>query len=293
MAALSCDPGLKAGLPNAVEAVLLRRYAAMPQPKAIPRDAAVALLSEPQLILELIRPWGLFLAYWILARGGHFWLAVPFAVATCLAAFVQAHDTIHASLGLPRAYNELMLSASSLLLLKSGHALRATHLRHHGQCLGERDPEGAPAHWTLSKVLWHGPFHMLALRRDALAIAPRTRGVQLTETAATVVLLGGAVLLYVYGGDATGLVYWAVAATVSALMPLWAAFIPHRLASHNPVIRGAARLAQVWTPVLSSFAYHHVHHRFPKVPTALLPSLARGSDVGSEHDHVHEDPDLD
>src|SRR5262249_12376275 len=92
-------------------------------------------------------------------------------------------------------------------------------------------------------------------------------------------------------GQLAGVLYWAVAAGISAAMPLWAAYLPHRLAPKNPAIRAAAKLAQLWTPVISSFAYHHVHHRFPKVPTALLPTIADRlgeEDALADHDHDHQ-----
>ncbi len=153
--------------------------------------------------------------------------------------------------------------------------MRATHLRHHGKCLGEDDPEGAPATWPLWRALVKGPFHILTLRLEALRIAPRTRAVQAGETLATAAVLGGAIALYVVAGSAIGLWYWCVAAAISSLMPIWAAYLPHRLASRHPVVRVVGRLAQTWTPIVSSFAYHHQHHHHPRVPTALLPTLAR------------------
>jgi len=250
-------------------------------------DISDLTLGRFALVVELLRPWALFGIYLWLAAWGYWLLALPVAAATCFAAFVQMHDAIHNALGLPKRINGAVLALSALLLLKSGHALRATHLRHHGKCLGKDDPEGAPATWPLTRVLFRGPFHILALRREALAIAPKTWRAQLVETAATALLLAGAILHYVASGSAVGLWYWAVAAGISATMPLWAAYIPHRVAEANPAVRAAARLARFFTPVLSSFAYHHVHHRFPKVPTALLPVAAgrAGHDEGCDHEH--------
>lgn len=232
-------------------------------------------LTSGQRALELVRPWVLLAVYVALAACRQWWLAVPVAAVTCLAAFVQMHDAIHASLGLSRRANDVVLFLSGLLLLKSGHALRATHLRHHGRCLGEDDPEGAPARWPLRRALLRGPFHILGLRVDAARIAPRTRAVQVMETLATIAVLSATVLLYLRAHVSGGLVYWAVAAGISSLMPVWAAYLPHRLAVDDPVVRAGGRLAQAWTPILTSFSFHHTHHRFPKVPTALLPAVAR------------------
>lgn len=237
-------------------------------------DDALAL-TNGQRALELARPWVLLAIFAALAWVRWWLVALPVAGATCFAAFVQMHDAIHSSLGLSKRANDIVLSLSGLLLLKSGHALRATHLRHHGKCLGEDDPEGAPATWPLHRALLRGPFHILALRIEALRIAPRTRGIQLVETLATAVVLAGAIALHSMAGSEAGLAYWLVAATISSLMPIWAAYLPHRLASRHPAVRAAGRIAQAWTPIVTSFAFHHAHHRRPKVPTALLPALSR------------------
>ena len=245
-------------------------------------------LGRLQQIVELVRPWLLFVFYLVTAINGWWVVAVGFAIATCLAGFVQLHDSIHRSLGLSKKTYEVLITLSALLILKSGHSIQFTHLRHHGRCLKEDDVEGAPATWSLSRVLFDGPFHVFTMRFYALRMSPRTRNIQLLETAATVFLLMVAIWLFVKFGSLVGLVYWAVAAIISATIPLWASYIPHKLAPHNPMVKGAARFTRFWTPVISSFAYHHVHHEFPKVPTALLPLVARTVDLDQENFHSHK-----
>jgi len=95
------------------------------------------------------------------------------------------------------------------------------------------------------------------------------------ETVATLCVLLVVAATYFFFGSSVGLVYWAVAASLSATIPIWAAYLPHRLAPEHPAVRSAGRIAQIWTPVISSFAYHHLHHAQPKVPTALLSVAAR------------------
>jgi fatty acid desaturase len=250
-------------------------------------NSAHLQLTAGQRQLELARPWALVALYTALALVGWWWLAVPVAVAVCLAAFVQLHDAMHNALGLPKPSNERVLSLSGLLILKSGHALQVTHLRHHGRCLSDDDPEGAPATWSFSRVLWQGPWHILMLRRESLRIAPHTRRIQLVETALTAGLLVAFGALYGLTGSAVGLVYWGVAFVMSATMPIWASYIPHRMASRHPAARTAAALAQVWTPVVSSFAFHHVHHHYPRVPTALLYRAAAELPPPPEEEHHH------
>ncbi|WP_400193656.1 fatty acid desaturase [Hymenobacter sp. B81] len=236
--------------------------------------AAHLRLTSSQRIVELARPWVLLALYVAAASPGWWWLAGPLAVAVCLAAFVQMHDAMHNALELPKAANDRLLTLSGLLLLKSGHALQVTHLRHHARCLSPDDPEGAPATWSFARVLWQGPYHILMLRRESLRMAPHTHRIQLLETGLTLLLLAGFVALYVRTGSAVGLVYWAVAFAMSATLPIWAAYIPHHLAAEHPAARAASAVAQVWTPVVASFAFHHVHHQYPRVPTALLPRAA-------------------
>lgn len=244
-------------------------------------------LTPAQRRVELARPWVLLTMYIILALLGWWWLAVPLAVVVCLAAFVQMHDSMHNALGLSKPANKRVLTLSGLLILKSGHGLQVTHLRHHGRCLTEDDPEGAPATWSFSRVLWQGPWHTLMLRREALRIAPKTRNIQLTETALTLVLLVAFVALYWFTGSLVGLVYWAVAFFMSATMPIWASYVPHHVSSRNPAARTAAALAQAWTPITASFAFHHLHHHYPRVPTALLYRAAAELPAPPEEEHHH------
>lgn len=243
------------------------------------------VLSPLQTAMEIARPWILLCTYIFLAQQHIWWLAVPAAFGTMMAGFVQMHDAVHNALKLPKRQQSLLLSLSALLLLKSGHALQVTHLRHHAQSLSDNDPEGAPAHWTLSKVFINGAYHAFMLRMAALRIAPKTKRIQLTETAATLLLLVGAILLYVYYGNMIGLVYWAMAFVLSVLMPLWASYIPHKMASKNPMRLAGVKLAQIWTPLISTFAFHHLHHAYPTVPTALLPKAATELPEPDEHEH--------
>jgi fatty acid desaturase len=246
-------------------------------------------LSPAQRAVELLRPWLLFTLYLLTAAAGWWLLAVPLAIATCLAGFIQMHDAIHRSLGLSKRAHDFVISASGLLLLKSGHGLQITHLRHHGRCLKHDDPEGVCATWPFYRVLLEGPLHIFTMRFYSFRRGAHTRRLQLIETALTVCLLVIAIALYVLLHSAVGIIFWAVAASLSATIPVWAAYLPHRLAPEHPAVRAAGSIAQFWTPVISSFAYHHLHHAFPRVPTALLSSMARRDGAQGYHAHVYEE----
>jgi fatty acid desaturase len=265
----------------------------MPSPAAPWRAIADTLvLSSWHRATELARPWLLLAAYVVVCVEGWWPLAPLLALACFLAAFVQLHDAMHRSLGLPRWANELVIGASGMLLLKSGHALLATHMRHHGRVLAKDDPEAGVVHLRFLRVLWAGPFLVLGNRRRALEIAPRTRVSQLAETGLTVFLLAAAIELERRWGSPAGLVYWAVAAMLSGTMALWAGYLPHTLSSRRALIRWAAWAARGWTPVVNSLAYHDLHHRFPRVPTSLLPALAKrmGPDEAFADETIHPGP---
>lgn len=232
-------------------------------------------LGRGQLVFELIRPWALFAAFLGASAAGAWWIATPLAFATFLAGFVQLHDAMHAAFGLPKWANELVVTFAGLLLLKSGHGLRVCHLRHHGRTLAHDDPEGGVVHWPLWRVIVAGPFHVLGNRTLAMRLAPRNAREQIGETVLNVATAGFAVVLWTEWGSPAGLLYWGIAFALSATLSLWAAYIPHVLPETHPLVRLAGGLSQVWTPVLNSFAFHDLHHRFPKVPTALLGKAAK------------------
>ncbi len=242
-------------------------------------DPEALRLSPVLLAIELARPWLLFILYLVVCARGWWLIALPLAVGCFLAAFVQLHDAMHGALWLPRRMNDVVIAASGLLLLKAGHGLRATHLRHHSRPLAHDDPEGRVVHWPFWRVVLAGPFHILGMRGNALVLAPRTAREQLSENAATLALAIVAMVL-AWRGDPAGLIYCGVAALMTSTMAIWAAYIPHSLSSRQFFVRAAAWASRAWTPVLNSFAYHHLHHRYAKVPTILLPQLARA--VGPE-----------
>src|SRR4030095_5184783 len=167
--------------------------------KELIKEAEPALeFGRAQRAVELVLPWLLFALYLLTAAAGWWLVAVPLAVVTCLAGFIQMHDSIHRSLGISHKAHDFVLSASGLLLLKSGHGLQITHLRHHGRCLKHDDPEGVCATWPFYRVLLEGPLHIFTMRFYAFRKASHTIRFQVIETAATVCLVILAVLPYLF-----------------------------------------------------------------------------------------------
>ncbi|MCC6809852.1 MAG: hypothetical protein IT381_20660 [Deltaproteobacteria bacterium] len=48
------------------------------------------------------------------------------------------------------------------------------------------------------------------------------------------------------------------------------------VADESVIVQVAGRIARPWMPVVIALAHHDLHHRSLKVPTMLLPALARG-----------------
>jgi fatty acid desaturase len=227
-------------------------------------------LSPWGVAIELARPLVLVGAYALVWTEGFRVAAAFVAVAAVFAASVLVHDLIHGSLGLPRRLNEVVLAVAALLLVKSGHGLRALHFAHHRRCLEEDDVEGSVAHASFVSLLVRGPILAARARFEAFRAERRTRAVQVIETMANVAL----VVMAVWTGSHAALVYGGAVVLVTITAPVWGAKIPHMVPWNHPVVRRLATLTGRMTPAAASVLLHELHHRFPRIPVSLLPANA-------------------
>lgn len=221
--------------------------------------------------IEPCRPFLLFAAFYVLFVQGHILLAMVVGFGAFFATFILLHDAMHGALSLPRRLNEALISVTGFMLLKSGHCLRASHLRHHQAPCAADDPEAAVARWPLWRVVAIAPAHIVALHFRGLTLQPRTARLQIAETLAVHATLA----LVVCAKAPALLAYAGICFVGTVTMPLWAAYIPHTWGDAHPVMRIAKCLAGKWTPVLATLAFHEVHHRHPKVRTLDLATFAR------------------
>ena len=228
--------------------------------------------------IELGRPLLLLRLFAVASSRGLWLVAVPLAVATVFASSILVHDLIHGALGLPRRVNEVLLSLSALLLVKSGHGLRALHFAHHRHRLEDGDVEGSVAHDSFMSLVLRGPLLALQSRLLAFRASPRTRVVQGLET----LVNGGVLALGTWAASRQGagslgtgvLLYWAAVIMVTISAPIWGAKIPHMVPWRRPIVRRLAKLTGRLTPATASVVLHELHHRFPRMPVSLLPRHA-------------------
>ena len=237
------------------------------------QDLVALRPTEVALNLSLSAPW-LAGSLWA-AQQDLYWLAAPCSAAFFLTALRQAHDTYHASIGVPRRWLDTILVTLTLMMLCSTHAIRHTHLVHHQGPLGDDDAEGSWARLPAWKALALGILFSIRTHAQALRSgSPRTRRWVHAE-----LVLIAAVWLAALVSDITWLRYHVAAMIASnALVGFFAVWSVHHGCDEKGVFARTERRA--WTNRLTvNLLYHVEHHLFPAVPCNHLPELARRLDA--------------
>ena len=225
-------------------------------------------VSSAQRAIELGRPLILVSAFLLAVRFVGPW-AAPLALVCVFAVAILVHDLLHNALHLPKGWSEVALSFFALFLIKSGHALRESHLRHHQLCLTDADEEGRVAHQSILRLVLTGPWIAVRARVTAFQSGVRTRRRQAIETglnALSFLALVGAALR----GSMAALLYLSAVILITLTAPIWGAKIPHTLPVGHPFVRWLRLHVGRWTPAASSVLFHELHHRAPRLPVSLL-----------------------
>ncbi len=235
--------------------------------------------TRGQRRLAMARPFLGIAAYAMAAHAGLWWLT-PFLVFLIFVAVVTVtHDVVHGSLELSRRQTEWALFVMGAVLLESGHAYRATHLRHHRTFPGADDPEGDPARMSLLKAVMWGPVFLLRLWLWAYA---RTRPGSV-ERRWLVAEAGWAVVAVTAGvcllrWTPAVLVYAVLAIVGSWVYPLLTVHLPHRNYGDTPLTQTHTLRGTIIPALLLELTYHLEHHLYPEVPSHNLPELSRRLD---------------
>jgi fatty acid desaturase len=236
------------------------------------KDLVALRRWEVALNLGLSAPW-LGAALW-LAHHDQYLLAAPCSAAFFLTALRQAHDSYHASIGVPRRWLDPILLVLTLTMLCSTHAIRHTHLAHHRNPLGEADEEGAWARQSAWRSLVLGGLFSIRTHAQALRSgSARTRRWVRAE-----LLMMICVWIAAIGTDQNWLRYHVVAMMgANALVGFFAVWSVHHGCEPAGIFARTERRA--WCNRLTvNLLYHVEHHLFPAVPANHLPTLAQRLD---------------
>jgi fatty acid desaturase len=253
-----------------------RQAAAGARPRPAPvrwEDLVTLRPHQVALNLGLSAPW-LAGSLWA-AQQDLYWLAMPLSAAFFLTALRQAHDSYHASIGVPRRWLDAVLLMLTLGMLCSTHAIRHTHLVHHRDPLGNGDEEGGWARQPAWRALLLGPLFSLRTHAQALRTGcARTRRWVWAE-----LLLIASVWLAAIAVEQAWLRYHVVAMMGSnALIGFFAVWSVHHGCDAKGVFARTERRTWVnWLTV--NLLYHVEHHLYPAVPANHLPVLASRLDA--------------
>jgi fatty acid desaturase len=227
---------------------------------------------EVALNLGLSLPW-LAGSLWA-ADQDLYLLALPCSAVFFLTALRQAHDSYHASIGVPRRWLDIVLLMLTAGMLCATHAIRHTHLVHHRHPLGQGDEEGGWARQPAWRALALGVLFSIRTHAQALRSGSRrTRAWIRLELLLIVILVLAAVT-----SDQAWLRYHVIAMIISnALVGFFAVWSVHHGCDADGVFARTERRA--WVNRLTvNLLYHVEHHLYPGVPANHLPALARRLD---------------
>ena len=218
------------------------------------------------------------------AHLGNWSFAALFLVMLFSACSTSTHDVLHGSLGFNRQITEWLLFFLGLPILESGHAYRATHLKHHRSFPEHDDIEGEAAHLPIWKVLLTGPFFLPRLWLWAYRNQPSARKWLWVEASLMPLSLAIGVVLLPFSVAPMSFVVLVVLA--SWFYPVFAVNLPHR-GFESERVRQAWTLRGLIIPKLFlPLAYHLEHHLYPKIPSHNLPKLAKRLEPHLAHSGV-------
>jgi beta-carotene hydroxylase len=242
-------------------------------------DLGRDLLAVPRwrIAASLAMPFVLFSGYWAFACSGWWVPAVGCVVALSFVTYGSiSHDLVHRSLGLPRWWNDALLTAIELLMLRSGRAYRLAHLNHHARYPHSDDPEGAAAHGSAASALLSGPTYFALLWVWAFRVYPTHRPRLVAE--ATVVIGCVAAAVGLAGVTLAPLVYVGLAYLGTWVVPFATSYFPHTPNGDSSLSQTRRFRGRVARLVALDHLYHLEHHLYPAVPHHRWPELARRLD---------------
>jgi beta-carotene hydroxylase len=231
-----------------------------------------------QRIWSILRPVFCAAAYFVFAAHG-WW--VPAVVAVAGLMFITyvstSHDLLHRTLGFSRRVNDTLLAFTEMLVLRSGHAFRLTHLQHHRHFPQDDDVEGLVARLSWWRALLSGIGNQSRLFFWAWKRAAAKDRLWMTIEAAWAI---GVVVVSIALFPTTKilLIYVILIVTSSWLYPLATVWIPHRVDGKDKLTQTHAVRGRLVPELFLQHTYHLEHHLYPAVPSYSWRELARRLD---------------
>ena len=246
-------------------------------------------LTRGQVAYNVILPYPFLLLSWWFASQSWYVLACGASYLFFAAAFRQAHDGYHHSLGTGKRTTTGILLLLSVLLMTSLHSIRATHMEHHRNPLGDNDIEGSLAKVSWWQAMLGGVTYRLGIYRQGLRLSSR-------RNQRIAYLEFGLIALVIV----TALVLSVFSITVPVIAMLTQVLIYHLLTMM--LANASVGIIAVWgvhhdcnetiarterNPLINlltfNLLYHVEHHLFPAVPSNHLSQLAKRLDVAAPH----------
>jgi len=249
----------------------------LPALEELGRDLRMTTQRERRL--ALLRPFLGIATYALAAYAELWWLAPGIVFLIFVAVVTVTHDVVHDSLGLSIKSSNWALFTLGAVLLESGHAYRATHLRHHAVFPGPDDPEGDPARMEFWHAVLYGPLFLprlwlWAFRKSRPGSAQR-RWLLIEAAWPAGVITAGWLLLPI---TPALLVYAGLAIVGSWVYPLLTVHLPHRHYGETPLSQTHTLRGRVIPALFLELTYHLEHHLYPDVPSHNLARLSQRLD---------------
>ncbi|MBK3394776.1 fatty acid desaturase [Psychrobacter sp. M9-54-1] len=246
-------------------------------------------LTRGQIAYNVILPYPFLLLSWWFASQSWYVLACGASYLFFAAAFRQAHDGYHHSLGTGKRTTTAILLLLSVVLMTSLHSIRATHMEHHRNPLGDSDIEGSLAKMSWWQAMLGGVTYRLDIYRQGLRLSSRrNRHITYLEFGLIASVIVTALVLSVFpiavpaiAMSAQVLMYHILTMMLAnasvGIIAVWGV--------HHDCDETVARTERNLLVNFLTFnlLYHVEHHLFPAVPSNHLPQLAKRLDAEVPH----------
>ncbi|MEN6669512.1 fatty acid desaturase [Psychrobacter sp. B38] len=253
-------------------------------------------LTRGQIAYNLILPYPFLLLSWWSASQSWYVLACMFSYLFFASAFRQAHDGYHHSLGTGKHTTTVLLLLLSVLLMTSLHSIRATHMEHHRNPLGDSDIEGNLAKLSWWQAMLGGVSYRFAIYRQGLRLSSqRNQRIAWLEFGLIALVIMVTLVLILMNVSTLSLLTQVLLYHLATMMLANASVgIIAVWGVHHDCEETLARTER--NPLINlltfNLLYHVEHHLFPAVPSNHLPELAKRLDKVVPHlTEQHVTPD--